>query len=492
MNKAELRDAVAAVTALRHEDRLDDAEAAIGAILQSHPKNRLALIEGAYLAWCRKDWSLAAKRYDALAAAFPQRTSEKVHRRAGRSWLNLKRPNRAAESLRLGLARFPDDLNLVALSVKADLARGQGEAAMAYLAPYIQASGVSAYRIHAAFHRLLFRRGYARTAYEIKEKCAEVYTAAERPRNAREKLQRAAASVYLGDFETARSRILSENYQQWPRPSNAEQLRRYCDLMVGCDPAETFRALYEAEGEPEILAPTAPDHWSREDFRRHIAGRSVAVVGPADTRQDLRQEIDGFDLVVRNNVFAASDMDFSADLLGRRVDISYYTAATFFRRNTELLEFARDSGIIPVLRRATNLVDARAAGLVKARVCSASPPNFVPNFNNMHSIQRILWDLLKFGPSRIKLFNVTFYAGNMYSPGYRPRNVTPSLKSLGLSHDPLQGFRFTRNMMRRGIIECDPVAASILEWPEERYIELLQTDYASHWRRGPKLGGPAT
>ena len=94
----------------------------------------------------------------------------------------------------------------------------------------------------------------------------------------------------------------------------------------------------------------------------------------------------------------------------------------------------------------------------------------------------MLWDLLKFGPRRVKLFNVTFYAGGMYSPGYRPRNKAPSLTSLGIAHDPLQGFRFTRNLRRLGVIECDAVATEILEWTEERYLDRLQTDYADHWR----------
>lgn len=476
--------------ALRRAGDIDGADVAIAEALGLDPDCRAALAEGANIDWSRKAWASAASRYDSLIGLDPASVSLRVYVRSARSWLQLSRPGIASKRLAAARAVFPNDAQLVTLSAAADIARGEGDRVMRYVLPYVAASGIAHRRVHAGLHRLLFRRGHAHEAYALKAEAARVYAQTERPRNAAEKLQRAAAHGYLGDFERARASILADRYERWPRPGNAEQFRRYCDLMVGLDPHATFEALYHAETQNPASAPTADGHWSREDFRARFAGRSIAIVGPADTRQDLREEIDGFDIVVRNNVFAASDLNYAAEQLGRRVDVSYYTGATFFRRKHELFDFARSSGVIPVLRRASNLPDARAAGIANARICSPSPPNFLPNFNNMHSVQRILWDLLKFGPSRVKLFNVTFYAGAMYSPGYRPRNNTPSITSLGLSHDPLQGFRFTRNLLARGIIEADPVATDILAWPEDRYIDLLQRDYASHWRPPKRIPPP--
>lgn len=479
-------DPIEPIRDLRRAGRLAEAEASISQMLARHPRGPMVLIEAAAVAYESEDWSTALARYEALLELLGRKCGLRMHQRIAECAIRLDHLGHARQRLRASRTKFPADETLLSMKVKLDLAQGDGARALDSLIPWIEATGVKRHRRHAKFYGILFRSGFAREAYDLKTHCAQVYSASlARRLHSRERLERALAHGFLGEFDEARARLLEGGYSTWRRNvALAEQHLGYWDIMLGSPPLEVARRLFEAEDADPANEPTTPGHWSREDFRRYFHGRSIAVVGPADTRQHLRAEIEGFDIVVRTNVFSASDLEHSAEHLGVRADVSYYVNATFARRRGELYAFVKSSGMIPVLRRPLNLLQAREqGGLERVRLCSATPAPFLAEYPSLHAIPRIIWDLMKFGPSRIKLFNVTFYAGSMYAPGYRPNRKAPALTSLGTQHDPLQGFIFTKNLLSRGVIECDPVATEILDWSAERYISMLQTEYAEHWKR---------
>jgi hypothetical protein len=113
-------------------------------------------------------------------------------------------------------------------------------------------------------------------------------------------------------------------------------------------------------------------------------------------------------------------------------------------------------------------------------------------FNCTHfAIQRILYDLLQYSPSRIVLFGVDFFLGaDLYDRNYsrdlddwyRRNSMQPTI-SMSV-HDYQWDFDYTDRLRRLGLIDTSSHVASLLSLGRDRYLNDLQRRMVDSGRTG--------
>lgn len=336
------------------------------------------------------------------------------------------------------------------------------------------------------FHSLA-DSGYIEDAYSFKHSMAELCSRAAPFRSSPYiTYQIIAALVFLGKFAQAKKVVESAplNYDWGDVKKIYDEISLFCmvslsDALHGGG-AKGRAMLAEARASTEQSKDYAA---SDEYFKDLIYGKSVAIVGPADAGCSLKDEIDSYDVVVRTNVFSEDDYVLEEERIGSAVDVSYYTRATALIRKSDLIDFGRRSSAVFVFRSRASVREFGKENLrVQDRIISTDICPFMPFYRAMHAIQRISWDLLKYGPRTLKVFNANFFVGEMYHDKYRPRGKAPGLKSLGMQHDPLQSFMFSKKLNELGLVEYDDVASNVLEMSEIEYIRYLQDRFGTAWR----------
>jgi tetratricopeptide (TPR) repeat protein len=215
---------------------------------------------------------------------------------------------------------------------------------------------------------------------------------------------------------------------------------------------------------------------NEEAFRSVIAGKRVAVVGPADTGDRLGEMIDTYDVVIRPRLMTEFS-DEEAARLGSRTDISYFSGR-------DLTEF------MPVAREA---VDSGELKMVVGRGLSMSSfteeqPDWLRFYRHDFSlgfhgppmgIGRILYDVLQFEPAEIGLFNIDFFTGQTaFGAGYRedkdsglgPYSI---VNEILLAHDLVFEHRLTKAIAASGVVTGHGVAGDVMGLSEEDYLQSL-------------------
>ncbi len=206
-----------------------------------------------------------------------------------------------------------------------------------------------------------------------------------------------------------------------------------------------------------------------------VAGRRVAVVGPAAGDQDLGELIDSYDVVVRTNLRRPLDPERSAQI-GTRTDISYYAALDLIRGYDQIAQTV-ESGQVQLAVTRPHCLPA-----------FEHPPSwlrFAPFEFGLHfrgaplGIQRILYDLLQHGPAEIGLFHADFYAGEeTLAPGYRDDALQFGPHSQAndpvVMHDLSFEFRFTQRLVRAGLVTPHGTAAEVLGLSAQQYLQRLE------------------
>jgi hypothetical protein len=221
-------------------------------------------------------------------------------------------------------------------------------------------------------------------------------------------------------------------------------------------------------------------------YREYIEGRSVAVVGPASPLDTVGPEIDTYDVVVRTNF--RLDLNLPADLFGSRTDVSYYNHASWTTRRDGVLEAAKSLDWINLKGRNDDsllrtLSPSFAGG---SRVFFQADHLFFEG--NPMAIPNIIFDLIRFSPSRIKLFCTSFYiAGNNYHPGYHTYSkpsvsVKVTSDSLRL-HDPFSGFMLTQRLFQTNFISADSLGEGALNTSRSHYASRLNEVFGG-WTLG--------
>ena len=320
-------------------------------------------------------------------------------------------------------------------------------------------------------HWRLLARGWITLAYAVKDVAATValqnFWVKDVPRLG-DGVGAVRALVTLG--RRAEARALSERLVNDARTQAAEaalgKLLADIDLIEG-DPQriQEWHKKWRVQ-HPMLLA-------ARERARDLLAGKVVAIVGPAKVNDCNGEAIDLADTIVRSNYVARRPRDHpQPESYGSRTDVVYFNSGFTQAGERELVEGLEKGGVRQiVLRRpisAGRLVRHLEGGGIRLTEVEPAVHFRASSFG----MQRIAYDLLLYAPSALQVHGVDFFTGKSeYRDGYKREGVDVSFR--GFSHDFRGDFRFSKSLMRNELVHFDSTATHLLKLTESSYLKLL-------------------
>jgi Tfp pilus assembly protein PilF len=470
----------------------ENAELAVLRGLKHFPDSAALKYQHAVISFQKKNYIAAIEKLKKLLAEQADEAPPNIHAALVDALREAGRLEEAEEVACRGLEKFPDHKSLISAYESVLIEKFSFEEMSEHLKTKIEKNEIKDIEeFGTRAYASLFKRGQLFNASQVK---AEAALALSKLNLHEEDVQHviAGAKVYRGKCENALAYIQNLKADTaLEKDDRIYQLEAYSQILLRGNVPSLAGDLIDIERE-SIKKNSRVDDADRsemiranEEFLTLVKGKSIAIVGPANTQQLQGLEIDGFDLVVRNNLTSADMIVNYGKELGRRTDIVYYNATFGPHLKKEVSDFLRDHPkITPVFRGFTSWfaqkrMDERNGGSSSSsRILSGQVAPFLGQKGSLHGIQKIIWDMLKFSPSKIKLFNVDFFVS-----GYNDLYISKDKEGLasyqtecnfGYEHDPLQSFVFTKEMFKRKLIECDPLAKEILTWSKEEYLSRLQ------------------
>lgn len=228
---------------------------------------------------------------------------------------------------------------------------------------------------------------------------------------------------------------------------------------------------------------------SSPEFVELIKGKSVAIVGPSSSGQSLGHEIDTFDTVIRMSADNLAELDPS--ITGLKTTISYFSGHTADSQQ-KIINLANQIPCISVSL-------PKFAPLLFRQIDKC----FVPNFSHVRQtvmlkhvsklqiytspnlLQVILLDILRYAPSRVKVFYSNMFAKKTYDSNYKSvkslRKRSGSTQSYSLSsltmlnHDPISNFLLIKSFYKNLFFEADPILSEVIHMEPEQYLDSLQS-----------------
>lgn len=369
----------------------------------------------------------------------------------------------------LGGARAADAVDVTPLLTKR-LSRPEAEALI--VAARQDGAGLPPGWWLVAFERL-FRLGWPTLSYEAKRIAARILTgrfeAGLWGRSDLDRVEVAKAYFALEQFDKSLAVLEAEPLGEDGRPSarmvqgEHAAFLRYLKVITDDSPDAAF-------SDVQSVAKIGD-----EKFGQLVRGRSIAIVGPANTDGRHGAEIDTLDVIVRTNFLGSDRIRPHADRLGTRTDLVYFNSPFYRSQTPAILAMISSEKPAPfVVFRLGISMDIRRK---VRKFTTLRFPKHIPTFYGselpMIGIPRLIWDSGYYGPKSIKIYNADFYAGDShYIEGYQIRNVD-QLNDLA-THDVAQNFIFTREMFSRGHLQGDETFSSIMKWSTDEYLERLE------------------
>ena len=307
----------------------------------------------------------------------------------------------------------------------------------------------------------LYRRRWPRAAYAAKAAAASVarFCSADlHERSVERQMEAATAFADAGDYVRAQhhAKVALD-------AAEAEYLRQAVDLAAGI-------ALLKGDfGEAERIWQRLPGSPEDMSFGRLVAGKSVAVVAPGETGLNQGEEIDSFDLVVRTNFRDRDVLAANARRIGRRIDICYFNGNFEPQHRDRIIETLAQNPIEFVVLRFDDGSQSAYNSIVPVRIS-----HLLNVFYRMNSyaVPKIVFDLLRFRPARIKIFNADFFLGRKHHyDGYLDYDI--DLTSSLLGHDVIRNIRLMREWLRLGLVEGDSVFLEVLSRSEADLLDRI-------------------
>ena len=217
------------------------------------------------------------------------------------------------------------------------------------------------------------------------------------------------------------------------------------------------------------------------NFEHYIAGKTVAIVGPAPMVGRQQAHVDSHDIVYRVTAYAdrttytgRCDIAFLNGQAGRQIlDESY----DYCRPYIDQAEWW--------VYKSKNSRTYRPSGNQR----HAHLPDTVKNCN---AITAMLWDLTYFHPASITVFGADLYAGGpgkAYGKGYDVRDAGGQAQGI-IMHRPIEQFRAHQAIYRTGLVVGDDRYLAAVTMTEDQYgavITQWQTAYETAKQADPAL-----
>jgi len=223
--------------------------------------------------------------------------------------------------------------------------------------------------------------------------------------------------------------------------------------------------------------------YSKKDreFFDYVHNKSIAIVGPAQSNDMLKDEIDSYDIVIRLNYRGGNKMPPEIEF-GSKVNISYYNSVfSADISNYENMDFFKnlDYIIFKDIKHHYQKIIIRKYQHVRKWISF----NLFVFGGKINMIQNVILDLLAFEPSKIKIFKANLYlTENNYYSGYQISNYNNDQYYNWLqhwyTHDIVTHFNLTKTLWKNSLIEVDNCLEDVLELNCEDYISKMDIIYS--------------
>ena len=201
------------------------------------------------------------------------------------------------------------------------------------------------------------------------------------------------------------------------------------------------------------------------NFDEYVAGRTIAVVGPAPLPYDQSAEIDSHDLVYRIATYASL-----GGWYGQRCDIAYLNGGV----GRTILDAE--------MRDVRNAISEATCWVFKDRSHRQYRPDgleraghYPDNVSNANAITFMLWDLTHFQPKSITVYGTDLYAGgpgNAYHADYNRHSVGKQAAGI-LMHKPFEQLRAHRAIWATGMVVGDDRYQAAVTMTDEEYQTVI-------------------
>ena len=311
----------------------------------------------------------------------------------------------------------------------------------------------------------IYKKGWVQAAYQCKAMAAEVLRKSfpSIPTNFNGNYADYAASFMESmDFASATTsihRALEKN------PSNGIEL---LDFLHG---------IHLLQGQTDLAQKTWQTMTGKNpslydsNYHKLIKGKRIAVVAPGNTGVMNGNEIDGFDLVARTNFRSHQKIRAQGDLLGTRTDICYFNGSFEPDNRDEIIQTFKSEPIqYSILRFHDEAALQTYRPLLPTRVSHIWNAFYKMN---TYAIPKIIFDLVRYEPAEIKVFNADFYLRDRnHFEGYYDYDIDLVLSFLG--HDVLRNFRLVKCFKEAGLTQTDEVLTQVLNMSEDQVIRRAQ------------------
>ncbi len=213
-----------------------------------------------------------------------------------------------------------------------------------------------------------------------------------------------------------------------------------------------------------------------KNFYKLINNKSIAVVGPAKSLIHNGKEIDDFDYVVRINVLPSDKTKLILDKpeTGLRTDIIYYNDAMVI--SWEKLIMNPKNIAWNVFKNKKNY--EKYIETTGTKTCSwQSGLNFKTG-GGANMVLNILFDLLKYNPKEIKIFNADFwYNGFNYMKSYQDHIKMNNDQRLFVKelrqHDAFFNYQIVKKILNNKKVKIDKVGLEPMNVGIEAYAKKL-------------------
>ena len=216
-----------------------------------------------------------------------------------------------------------------------------------------------------------------------------------------------------------------------------------------------------------------------KEFAKYIENKTIAIVGPVDSKLKLGSEIDSHDVVIRFN-YKGIDQSI-CEGTGANTNVSLYISEILIKDRMlreKIFEMNKLDWLI--YDKANKKESVCFVGFIKKmRSVYYSADAFANPYvkGTPSAIQRTLLDLLRFKVGKIKIYNSNLFLNNKYDNNYKSRASLGADHLNFIWHDPVSNFIFLKRLKKFDIIDTDEVLSKILEQSADEYIDALEVRY---------------
>lgn len=213
-------------------------------------------------------------------------------------------------------------------------------------------------------------------------------------------------------------------------------------------------------------------------FANMIEGKKVAIIGPSNSELDITEINTKYDVVIRLTYRGQDSYDKEINPSLKR--ISYYNSEASRKiLNMDKVFFVDlDFIVFKSIEHKFQRI------LFKNNKCRSVFPAEMIFYNAQpNMLQVVLFDLLYFNPSEIKIFNFNFFlATKAYKEGYKIEGTGHDeklklWKSFAV-HNIISQYEFSKLLYDRSIIKADDEGSYVLSLGLDNYIDKFQAIYS--------------